>query len=1784
MGKVRMVGRILAIALVLVVFGVMVKTGVVCANDEGVLSIKSSSEIITLVNEQYIPNAVQAMKNRLEMQNAEGWEGAEAGKPILQYWLNEGGNKVEPHWWIVPIQKDDDMVGFMGVDPYDGEFVWRISGVDRSCRIQQPADSIFEALVELKGVENDCDISKVKLALVRNKQYWLIPSRTAENVNDAILIDYDILGAVKKLGSYSPELLDSIRHVTEIIAQPSGGFKPEADEGLKGPQIIKRFSQEITENIEQHAVLGYATKEWSKLGGTSYTWMNDKIPYYKQDCDQWCWAACLAMMHQWWSPAKLGNSYHQEAEEIVKYKKGSIVCDGATINEMVDVLKNWDKVDNNRWDGDGVAYEDWVTADGGTDGKNLVQSDDPTGYFNDPKSWIYYASSPVLLAVDTDGDENANHAILLVGYDDNDSSGVAFINDPWYSDSFVPGIQGHNYEIAVSYDYLNGVWTQSGWWSEERLWACGNPGGLTDEDSALAATSISLKNCPSTIYDDEEASITIEMDISGDNTAFTTPYFGEWAESGVHVRTSSSDGVTGNGVIGVDSKGGFKSWTGYVGRNGQVVCDSSSSSTGEAKIFEFYTDNNGEGSKLSASFRITPTAIGSISLYYRSWVYDWDNRVHFSDTSNDALWITVLDDRGGDDTDFTMPKPFKYDNSDPGVWLYRNYLDIYSYSKTITVQDDDTTGPTYSNLQAIPSSPVYDSYSGSIRLQGDIWDPSGILDVKFMVPDESGGGVNYYDPSGSSVDASGNGIYWYDVPRSVWIKFVGYTYGIEWRIKADDADNDRPNDSTTSWSDWQKTYVQDDDTAGSLLQNPWATGNINDSFPGAYRVQIDASDPSGISTVKFAYGFDGTWSDWYTYSGHSGNTYWYDIPRSVWIEHIGQTVYWWAYAEDNDADRPGDMASTTSDEYTGGSISDDDTEGPIFTAYADSGDAPPGTYYFKVKLSDPKGIKDDDTYPRIYYRWDSSAIDGSNYDGHEDSDWDGEWYSASISVDASKVGHTIYWRAYAGDNDNSPAFSWGDTQTGGIILGGDSPPSSTAGPVSPYWHDSVPIDVSFAASDDKGLSSIALYYRYSSDTASWGGWTPDGSQSISGTSDSGEFPFGCPNGEGYYEFYTIATDNASQSEAAPPVADASAGYDATPPPNPTSPATETHGVADDTWQTDVSDPAFTWSQPSDDRSGIDRYYIYWGPQENGTSDNYVNEEDYDPGPVEDGSTNYLRVRAEDNAGNLATDWVTLFTFRYGTQNCALTVTSDGCCPIDVQYLWCFDPWCLHTVPAGQTQDFNDIPCGMEVTLSADDSAEDCDFIAWTVDGQPVSGNPINVTMDSDHTAIATCGAGVTVSIDAPDEVAPGSDFTANVTVDYVENFNSCGFNVTYDETIITVTDVTGGEIDGHTVVVGAGDWSYIPPGPDLGKISVTTGVAGAPAPGVTGTGYIAQIHFTVVGSPCQTSAIHLEGLAMYDYLANRIDTTTEDDSVQVSQPAIAVTVEPASKVVSIGKIFAVDIKVTDGGAAGVNSAGAHLDFDTTYLEALGITPGTALGDEIQNDYDNTAGTIDYIAGVGMGNPAVTGDFVLATVEFHAKAATPGTALSFVFTPVLRQTSVYVGFDNVLDPAAAINGNVNIVACETILDGHVDLQGRSAAPHASWITGLTVNFLEDGVVVRTETGTTDNVGNFTISDVQPGVYDICVKSPHALSELETGVVMVCGTTTSVGFGILREGDANGDDAISLADYALLYTAYGSIPGDANWNDNCDFNRNEAVDLGDYALLYANFGETGDLYVP
>jgi hypothetical protein len=55
-----------------------------------------------------------------------------------------------------------------------------------------------------------------------------------------------------------------------------------------------------------------------------------------------------------------------------------------------------------------------------------------------------------------------------------------------------------------------------------------------------------------------------------------------------------------------------------------------------------------------------------------------------------------------------------------------------------------------------------------------------------------------------------------------------------------------------------------------------------------------------------------------------------------------------------------------------------------------------------------------------------------------------------------------------------------------------------------------------------------------------------------------------------------------------------------------------------------------------------------------------------------------------------------------------------------------------------------------------------------------------------------------------------------------------------------------------------------------------------------------------------------------------------------------------------------------------------------------------------------------------------------------------------------------------------------------------------------------------------------------------------------------------------------GDINGDFKVDLSDLVILAQAYGSKPGDSNWNPNADIDGNGVVGLSDLVILAQNYG--------
>jgi outer membrane protein assembly factor BamB len=134
---------------------------------------------------------------------------------------------------------------------------------------------------------------------------------------------------------------------------------------------------------------------------------------------------------------------------------------------------------------------------------------------------------------------------------------------------------------------------------------------------------------------------------------------------------------------------------------------------------------------------------------------------------------------------------------------------------------------------------------------------------------------------------------------------------------------------------------------------------------------------------------------------------------------------------------------------------------------------------------------------------------------------------------------------------------------------------------------------------------------------------------------------------------------------------------------------------------------------------------------------------------------------------------------------------------------------------------------------------------------------------------------VTVTVDAPDsEVAEDSDFTVDVNISDVTDFDACNYDVTFDPLVLQLDDVTTGLIGSTATPVDL--YNEL----SLGTYRIIQNVPGLT--GATGSGYLAVLHFHVVGSGGDSSAITLSDGMLSDTQAEEITAIWVGDTVTVT--------------------------------------------------------------------------------------------------------------------------------------------------------------------------------------------------------------------------------------------------------------------------------------------------------------
>nr|CBH37589.1 hypothetical secreted protein, containing cohesin domain [uncultured archaeon] len=137
--------------------------------------------------------------------------------------------------------------------------------------------------------------------------------------------------------------------------------------------------------------------------------------------------------------------------------------------------------------------------------------------------------------------------------------------------------------------------------------------------------------------------------------------------------------------------------------------------------------------------------------------------------------------------------------------------------------------------------------------------------------------------------------------------------------------------------------------------------------------------------------------------------------------------------------------------------------------------------------------------------------------------------------------------------------------------------------------------------------------------------------------------------------------------------------------------------------------------------------------------------------------------------------------------------------------------------------------------------------------------------------LVSAAQGVEVRVNAPEYVAG----TFNVTIDAanVTDLNSGQFDLSFNSSVVNVTEVKAGEIDGVAVPIFM--WNFFDADTVRVLISMPMDV------GANGSGSLAEIEFEVKGNSGEKSTLNISKEMLVDTKAKKIDAEWYDGEVTV---------------------------------------------------------------------------------------------------------------------------------------------------------------------------------------------------------------------------------------------------------------------------------------------------------------
>ena len=235
--------------------------------------------------------------------------------------------------------------------------------------------------------------------------------------------------------------------------------------------------------------------------------------------------------------------------------------------------------------------------------------------------------------------------------------------------------------------------------------------------------------------------------------------------------------------------------------------------------------------------------------------------------------------------------------------------------------------------------------------------------------------------------------------------------------------------------------------------------------------------------------------------------------------------------------------------------------------------------------------------------------------------------------------------------------------------------------------------------------------------------------------------------------------------------------------------------------------------------------------------------------------------------------------------------------------------------------------------------------------------------------------GVPVTVNAP-EVVSGA-FDATIDIENVVLMNGGQFDLSFDTSVVNVTDVNAGSIGGTTVPLV--DWTFM----DADTIRVLFKLSGAD--GVSGSGYVATIGFEITGSQGDSCVLDIADGNLADTVADEIPAAWNNCNIAIGVP---VTVN-APEVVSGAFDATIDIE----NVVLMNGGQFDLSFDTSVVNVTDVNAGSIGGTTVPL-VDWTfmdADTIKVLFKLSGGD-GVSGSGSLATIGFEIIGSQGNTSI------------------------------------------------------------------------------------------------------------------------------------------------------------------------------------------------